>query len=228
MPRIAIVAAMEREIAPLVRNWQKRDLERDGRRHTLFENGDTVLICGGIGPEAARRAAEVVIQEMRPDRIISAGFAGALDPALGVGEILEPQLVINFGDGARIDTGSGRGTLVSFGAVAGSEQKKKLRQAYSAAIVDMEAAAVAQAAEARQVAFSALKTVSDEVNTSLPPLQEFVAADGTFRSARFALHVALRPWLWRTTIALAKNSAAASRSLCAALERYLKTATAGA
>jgi len=216
-----MVAAMEREVAPLIRNWQRRDIERDGRKYTVFANGETSLICGGIGPEAARRAAETVIQEMRPDRVLSVGFAGGLDPALSVGEVVEPQVVINVGDGVRIETGSGEGTLVSFGAVAGREQKIKLRQAYSAAIVDMEAASVAQAAEVRHVAFSALKVVSDDANTVLPPLQQFVSDEGTFRSARFALYVAGRPWLWRTSIALARNSAKASRALSVALERYL-------
>jgi adenosylhomocysteine nucleosidase len=221
MPRIAIVAAMEREVAPLIRSWRVRWIERDGHKYKLFENGDTSLVCCGIGPEAARRAAEAVIRETHPDRVVSVGFAGALDPALAVGDIVEPQFVINASDGARIDIGSGRGTVVSSGSVAGVEQKNKLRQAFSAAIVDMEAAAVAQAAGIRKVSFSALKVVSDDADAVLPPLHEFVAAGGSFRSARFALYVAVRPWFWSATMALAKNSAKASRSLCAALERYL-------
>ncbi|HEY1401440.1 MAG TPA: phosphorylase [Terriglobales bacterium] len=221
MPRIAIVAAMEREVAPLVRKWKVREVEHSGRRYKLFESGETSLICAGVGPEAARRATEAIIQEVRASHILSVGFVGALDPALRVGEVIEPRTVINAADGVRTDTGSGRGTLVSFSTIAGREQKEKLREAYSAAAVDMEAAAVAQGAELRSVRFGALKVVSDEAGFVMLPVENFVEADGSFRAARFTLHVAVRPWLWGATIVLARNSARASNALCAALEQYL-------
>jgi adenosylhomocysteine nucleosidase len=221
MPKIAIVAAMEREVAPLIRTWQVRSVEHGGRRYQLFENKEASLICAGVGPEAARRATEAIIQEVRASHILSVGFVGALDPALKVGEVFEPRIVINAGDGARTDTGSGQGTLVSFSVLAGREQKEKLRDAYSAAVVDMEAAAVAQGAELRGVRFGALKVVSDEADFVMPPVGDFIEADGSFRAAHFVLHVALRPWLWGATVALARNSARSSKALCAALDQYL-------
>jgi adenosylhomocysteine nucleosidase len=221
MPRIAIVAAMECEVAPLIRKWQVRSVEHGGRCYKLFENGEASLICAGVGPEAARRATEAIIQEVRAPHILSVGFVGALDPGLKIGEVFEPRTVINAADGSRTDTGCGQGTLVSFSTVAGREQKEKLREAYSAAAVDMEAAAVAQGAELRGVRFGALKVVSDEAGFVMPPVENFVEADGSFRAAIFALHVAVRPWLWGATIVLARNSARASKTLCAALEQYL-------
>jgi len=220
--RIAFIAAMEREVAPLIHGWNVRTLEEGGRRYRLFENGDAVLICGGIGAEAARRATEAVIQEVRPMRVISVGFAGALDSTLKVADVFEPRTVVNAADGARTDVGSGRGTLVSYAAVAGREQKQRLGTAYGAVAVDMEAAAVAQGAQVRGVEFAALKVISDAADFSMPVIERFIAGDGRFRSMKFALHVAVRPWLWGPTIALARNSARASRALCAAIEGYLK------
>jgi adenosylhomocysteine nucleosidase len=221
MRRIGIVAALKNEVAPLIRGWSVRFVEQGGRRYQLFENGQAALICAGVGAEAARRATEAIVQEIRPFHILSVGFVGALDPALKVGEIFEPRMVINANDGTRSDTGRGMGTLVSFGVVAGREQKEKLREAYGASAVDMEAAAVAQGAEFRGATFGALKVVSDEAGFQMPPVQGFIEADGSFRTARFALHVAVRPWLWGRTIALARNSASASRQLCVALKEYL-------
>jgi nucleoside phosphorylase len=221
MPRIAIVAAMEREVAPLIRKWNVRPIEHDGRRYQLFENEASSLICAGVGPEAARHATEAILQEVRASHILSVGFVGALDPALRVGEVFEPRTVINAGDGARTDTGCGQGTLVSFSALAGREQKEKLRDAYSAAAVDMEAGAVAQGAQLRGISFGALKVVSDEAGFVMPPVDDFISADGSFRRARFGLHVAVRPWLWGGTVALARNSARATKALCTALEQYL-------
>src|ERR1039458_6374189 len=211
--KIAIIAAMEREVAPLIRSWKMRTMEQGGRRYRLFENGEAALVCGGIGAEAARRATEAVIREVNPVRVISAGFAGAIGASLQVGDILEPRTVINTADGARTEVGSGEGILVSSAEVAGKEQKVRLSKAYGASAVDMEAAAVAQGAEARGVEFAALKVISDAADFNLPALDRFVADDGTFHSIRFACHVALRPWLWATTIVLARNSARARRAL---------------
>jgi len=219
--RIAFVAAMEREVAPLIRGWKVGGIVCDGRQYRIFESDDAVLICGGIGAQAARRAAEAVIQEVRPAQVISVGFAGGLDLKLKVADVIEPRLVVNGADGSRTETGSGQGTLVSFGGVADTEQKERLAKAYGADAVDMEAAAVAQAAQVRGIGFAALKAISDTVDFAMPPTEKFVSGRGEFRSAAFALHVAMRPWLWRSTITLSRNSARASRALCTAIEAYL-------
>jgi adenosylhomocysteine nucleosidase len=221
MARIAIIAAMEREVRPLIRSWKVRNMEHGGWGYRVFENGEAALVCGGIGAEAARRAAEAMIREVNPVRLISAGFAGALDDSLQVGDVLRPCTVVNAADGARTDVGSGKGVLVSSSTVADKEQKIWLGKAYGASAVDMEAAAVARGAEARGVEFGAFKAISDASGFSMPEIDGFVANDGTFRTARFACHVALRPWLWRTTLALARNSSKASRALCGALAKYL-------
>src|SRR5450759_5424652 len=99
--KIAIIAAMEQEVRPLIRSWKVRMIEHSGRRYRLFENGDAALVCGGIGAEAARRATEAVIREVSPARVISVGFAGALDASVHVGQVLEPRSVINAADGTR-------------------------------------------------------------------------------------------------------------------------------
>ena len=218
--RIAFVAALEREVAPLIRGWKSRTLERVGLR--LFEEAGAFLVCGGIGPEAARRATEAVIQEVQPSRIVSIGFAGALDPALKVGDIVEPGTVINTQDGARTKSGSGNHILVSYAGVAGREQKAKLRDAYGAALVDMEAAAVAQGVEARGIEFGSVKVISDDAAFAMPDMARFIGPDGRFRQSAFAMHVAIRPWLWGSTMTLARNSDRARRALCGAIADYLK------
>lgn len=181
-----------------------------------------------MGAKAARLATEVVIREVQPERVVSVGFAGALDPALKVADIIEPRTVINASDGSRTETGSGQGTLVSYAAVADREQRGKLGRAYGAVAVDMEAAAVAQGAQARGVECGALKAVSDEADFAMPAMESFITDEGRFQTVRFALHVALRPRLWRTTMALAQNSAQASQALCRAMENYLQRETSAA
>jgi adenosylhomocysteine nucleosidase len=226
MPKkIAIVAAMEREIARLVRNWTVRTIEHDGRRYRLFENENSALLCGGIGGQAARRATEAIIREVNPVQVLSVGFAGALpamrDGQLKVGDVLRPRTVINVADGVRTLIDDGEGILVSSPVVADRDQKIRLGEAYGAIAVDMEAAAVAQGAQARGILFMAVKAISDNADFDMPALDRFIANDGTFRSFGFACHMALRPWMWPTTVELARNSARASRALCTALADYL-------
>jgi len=138
--RIAIVAALEREIRLLVKNWQVSEREHDGRRFRFFENDDVVLVCGGIGTAPARRAAEAVIALFNPDTVYSVGFAGALDSELKVGHVLRPQRVINASDGSSRLLDEGEGVLVSFGSVASPQQKRRLQESFGARAVDMEAA----------------------------------------------------------------------------------------
>jgi adenosylhomocysteine nucleosidase len=196
MSRVAIVAALEREVRPLVREWRVSERDVNGKRFRFFEKDDFVLVCGGIGAEAARRAAEAVIAMYVPKLIYSVGFAGALDPGLKVGSIVGPQRVVNAGDGSSVNLNRGAGVLVSFGSVASPEQKANLRDSFGAQAVDMEAAAVARAAEVRGVEFAAVKVISDECDFRFPSTERFVDSKGQFLEGGFEWFAALRPCLW--------------------------------
>lgn len=217
--KIAIIAALERELKPLTRGWQMSIREHAGRRLKVFEGRNCVVIFGGIGAEAARRAAETAITGYQPASIISAGFAGALTASLKVGDVVIPRHVIDVADGSKFDTGAGEGKLVSFIEVASREQKARLAKAYDADAVDMEAAAVARCAEIHGVKFIAVKAISDEADVSLPEMGRFIA-DARFRMGSFLMFMALRPWLWPGLYRLARNTRKASRALCQALQLY--------
>jgi len=214
------VTALEREVHQLIRRWRNNSRKYDGRNFRFYENDLAVLVSGGIGAAAARRACEAVIKLYQPRLVISAGFAGALDPHLEVGHILTPGLVIDANDSSRTEVGSGNGVLVSFNAVADAKQKLKLEKAYRADAVDMEAAAVARGAEAHGIPFVAVKAISDEAGFEMPSLDKFIAGDGQFQVARYVLFAAVRPWLWPGVIRLRANTQKASSALCLALEAY--------
>ena len=225
MSKIAIVAALEREVSGLTQGWRSVERDYEGRRFVFFERDELVVVCGGIGMEAARRAAEAAIALYRPPLVHSVGFAGALDKNLRIGDIFAPAVVIDARDGSRVEIDSGNrpgtrnGTLVSFMAVAGIDQKANLAQAYGAHAVDMEASAVAAAARAHGIPFDAAKAISDEANSEMPETARFIDAQGRFKTSSFAFFVAVRPWLWPRVALLAKNSRKAARALGEHLER---------
>lgn len=219
-PKLAIVAALEREVRGLIKNWPRVERDFEARNFTFFENDDVVVVCGGIGVEAARRASEAAIALYRPTVVQSVGFAGALHAGLRVGEIFSPAVVVDARDGSRIQIAGGNGVLVTFMAVAGVNQKANLAQAYGAQAVDMEAAGVAAAAHAHGIMFRATKVISDEVDFEIPEMARFIDSQGRFRAASFALYTGLRPWLWGRVAALAANSRKAASVLAGHLRGF--------
>jgi len=220
MIKVAIVAALEREVRPLVKNWRVVEREHEGRSFEFLEDGSkVVLVCGGIGLEAARRATEAVIALYKPEIVQSVGFAGALQPTLRVGDIFSPARVIDAKDGSRVNTDSGSGVLLTFASIASAGQKAKLAEAYGAQAIDMEASAVATSARSHGVRFAVTKVISDEFDFAMPALDRFVSSDGQFHSGRFLGFVGVRPWLWAKVIRLARRSHKAAKTLCHELHR---------
>lgn len=224
MPKLAIVAALERELSGLIKNWSRISREHQGRKFIFFEHDDAVAVCGGIGVNAARRAAEAIIALYHPTLIQSVGFAGALDSSLHVGDVFTPSVITDARDGSRIQSDASQltsedGALVTFMAMAGVDQKTKLAQSYAARAVDMEAAAVGTAARAHGISFAAVKVISDEMDFEIPGADRFIAPNGQFNTAKFILFAALRPWLWMRVATLTRNSSKAAKSLAAHLEQ---------
>ena len=146
MPEVAIVAALEREVAPLVRNWRVAEQEHDGRRFRFFESAKAVLVCGGMGAEAARRATEAMNRDVSALADLSVGFAGALDASSKSARYwsLAPWLMqATESDRHRI----GRGDAGQFSGGSGHRAESQAGAAYGAQAVDMEAAAVAKGAD---------------------------------------------------------------------------------
>ena len=234
MSKIAIIAALDREIQPLVKRWPSTRIPHEGREFTLYEGEHAIAICGGIGAECARRATEVAIAHYSPGMIISAGIAGALVPDLKVGDTIFPACVIDVDDCSRHETAVkdspigesalSRTLLLTHSEIASVAQKYQLAKSFGAHAVDMEAAEVARSAEFHNLPFIAIKAISDELNFAMPEIQPFIRA-GQFDTRRFLFHVTARPWLWIPVMKLARNTRTASDNLCAWLRESVLTNT---
>lgn len=234
MKNIAIIAALERELHPLIKNWPATKAQHEGQEFTFYEGKHVTVVCGGIGPEAARRAAEAAISKYSPELLVSAGVAGALVPELRVGETIFPSTIVDTQDGSRHQTAIqkaplgktplARTVLASHPEIASAAQKQQLAKSYGAHAVDMEAAAVARAAQVHGLPFLAIKSISDEMNFELPDMARFIK-NAQFQTARFLLHLAFRPWLWIRVFRLARNTRIASENLCAWLRESALTNT---
>lgn len=229
MPRVGIVTAMATEVWPLIREWKKKphpyqNRGRVGHPLEFFEDEDAVLLCGGIGHEAGKRAAEAVIEYAKPSCLIATGLAGGLKPEWTLGRTMVAAEVVDEATGRRFKTAYGEGTVVSSRQIARTDKKRELAARFAADVVDMEGAAVAEVAEAYGLPFLAVKAVSDELNFELPPLQAFVDAEGRFQGARFGFWAAWHPQWWPAIARLKRRSDLAAKALAEKLREVIEEA----
>ena len=161
---------------------------RQGRRG----NREVVLVESGPGGHRAAKAAQAMIDAYRPRLMVSAGFAGGLDPRVqrqdlvvatsltrppspsgrGAGGeggelALDPAALVPWLDEVR---NLHRGRLLTFDRVVRlREEKQQLGRQHDALAVDMETFAVAEVCRQRAVDFFAVRAISDAVDDELPP-----------------------------------------------------------
>ncbi len=213
MKHVVIISALEREVQALIVSHRKDAATLPGTSLRCYTHENAWIVCGGIGPQAARAAAQAVVSARRPDLLVSVGFAGALHPGLRSGDLVEPAIVIAADTGKSYPTRSGVGALISASHIADAAYKSELHAKFNGKAVDMEAAAVADVAAQNGIAFIALKAISDEAHVTLPDLTAFIDARGNFKLGGFLRHIAIRPFLWPGIGRLARNGGRASATL---------------
>ena len=212
---------------------EARHLGAATRRHeslTPLADG-TLLAVSGMGGAAAARSAQLLI-DAGATALASWGMAGGLDPALAAGTIFLPSEVIS-PDGVSVTTarhwrerlGSALATqrplthgrlLTSSKAVGSLAAKATLFREMGAAAVDMESLSVAEAAEARQLPFIAVRVIVDSAADALPQAVTAAAdTEGHLQIWRLMGALARTPADLAPLIRLARRYRAANRSLAA-------------
>jgi adenosylhomocysteine nucleosidase len=211
---IAIIAALPREIAALVRGT-KADAEWLKLGVWLYRVDGTVVVAAGMGAERAAAAVEAALAASDVRMLISTGLAGGCAPGVVAGSVMEGGIVVDVRTGERFAVADGAAgvTLVTTEAIASVREKARLAERYGALLVDMEAATVARIAREKGLGFRAIKGVSDAYDFELSSLGKFAGERGSFRTGAFALHTALRPWEWAKTMELGRGSTKALERL---------------
>jgi adenosylhomocysteine nucleosidase len=184
-----VVFAIAREAAPFARSV------RPGVR----------VVVSGMGAVRAAAAIEALGPEV--GRVTCAGFGGALDPALRIGDIVaadRPNAAI----------------LTVPAIVAPPADKLQLFRTTGARIADMESAG-AFAACRRRIPCTAVRAVSDTADEALPPDLAALLDGGNVSAWAAAKLLFRRPSALRDFRRLARNTTIAAR----ALARYLEAAT---
>jgi adenosylhomocysteine nucleosidase len=223
MTRTAIIAALPGELSPLVHGWPHST--RNGVRFWAQRNEEEewIAACAGMGQDAASRAFAALEEGGPIDLVFSIGWAGALTHETPTGTAHNVAGVIDArtGERFRCDAGAGSLWLVTSPRVAGHFEKKRLASTYSAALVDMEAAAIARLAQMRGLPFYAIKGVSDALDDDLPDFNRFLSPAGQLQPVRLALWALLRPKYWPALIRMGENSKKAANGIKESLLGFL-------
>lgn len=180
---------------------------------------DTFVVTGG--GQSARLEAELDEEaEMFPGIILSAGVAGALDPALRTGDI------VIHGEAAVVSHLRRALPYAMLGAVIGSDAivvdpgaKAELAKRTGAVAVDMESHVAARLAKRRDLPFGIVRVISDTAQRGLPPAAMVgMRADGGIALGAILGSLARRPGQLPDLIRTGQDANHAFRGLSAAFD----------
>jgi adenosylhomocysteine nucleosidase len=248
---IGLVAAMPEEIRPLLQRAGKLRLEHvSGFNLYRFAVGDreAALIESGIGAERAARATGILIDTVRPCMILNFGFAGAVLPGPGVGDVVMADRLLFFkerlfteepglhrelsgrlallletacrGNDFRVH----RGTFVTTGEIVAKQRLAGLLpDGTGNPVLEMETAAVARAAARAVIPLVALRAVSDGAEEELGfTIGEITDRNMNISTGKLLRTIAGKPRIIPQLIRLARNSRIAGRNLAVALVALLE------
>ena len=224
MTRVLVLTALDIEARGLARHLGLPPVP--GARLAHFGNG--ILELAAVGLRAARLTERAVNWRAR-DLVISAGVCGALAPALSVGALVVPTVVLG-PDGGRWMTASvpglgANGALLTVGDVVESAaQKARLWMETGALAVDMESAPILAWARERGTPAAVVRAVADDAERGIPAaLAAAVRDDGRVRPLRAVSAALSRATALGDLLELRAGTEAALKTAAAALATMART-----
>lgn len=233
---IGLVCALPLELSDFVGHWSKVKTYTGGKftfRGGLYEGIRLAMVESGMGAERAQRATEALLDAHSPKWIISTGFCGALSSEMNVGDIVVANKITTPShDELSVDIGMtsdssrklyvGR-TVTVDQMIRSVAEKKELADATQSIAVDMETHAIAAVCRARKTKFMAVRAVSDDMSTDLPP--EVLSLVGETGAVRFGAVVGAlwkRPGSYKDMWRIREHAMLASENLAKFLDGVVR------
>jgi adenosylhomocysteine nucleosidase len=238
MGTIGLIAAMPDEIRPFLRLAQPATRLYRGKFpmwRLRIGSVDVCLVESGMGIARATAATEAIVAAASPTAILSFGFGGATLPGLRVGDLavgtmcwfvgtegLAPRQGIDrklAGELAeeldRACGGVARGEIITSPRILKKgDLAHSLPAGIASPILDMETAAVAEAAHRHAIPLVSLRAISDGAAEEFAfSLDEFTDDDMAIRPLKVLATIARKPWIIPQLLRLARNSRVAGKRL---------------
>lgn len=237
--RLAFIFALPEEARGMLKagEWERVPSSASRARYLgSVASVNAVLAVSGIGRANAEEATREVIEQYKPDAIVSLGFAGGLTAGDAVGDLVvadtlmpiegtrvigEPidsasTLVQTSRDALEVKDISARfGLCLTTSHIASNpEAKTSLGKTMEALAVEMESYWIGQACRDNNVPFLAVRSIVDTVDHLLPSfVAEYTFEAGMKSRWRQVLPVLLRPWCIPGLLRLGAASARSQKSL---------------
>jgi adenosylhomocysteine nucleosidase len=192
-----------------------------------------LLLETGVGRRAIETAFDWLLAAVpRPRLLVYAGFAGALDPTLRIGDVLCVNEVVDTAGRSWhselpadrwAGTQSGR-LFTADQLVATPDEKQRLAAVHGARIVDMESAHVAARCIRAGIPFLCVRAVSDAADRPLSPSLVRLLSGGRVSGLRVAMTLCRAPSMVPALYRLAFDTRIAARQLAHALDTPLTVA----
>ncbi len=134
--------------------------------------GETAVWHTGVGPERCAARLSALLEKERPEYIISAGFAGGLDPGLAPGAVFVAE---NYSSPALLEAARRVPGERFYGRLSTQERvvesveaKRVLFERTGAAAVDMETETIFRLCETRGIPLLSVRAISDAAGEPLP------------------------------------------------------------
>lgn len=230
MGTVAFICAMPMELRPLSRRLRLRRDEVGGRPARTGVLGDrrVVAIVTGMGTARAAAATDQLLTAITPDRVVVVGITGAVEDETPIGTLVVPEVVIDGATGRRhrpepLAPGPASGTMWTTDLLTPPEALPALRR-QGVVSLDMETAAIAQCCEARGIAWSVFRAISDRASDGSVDAEIFQLSnpDGTPNVPAVARYVVRHPLRLARMASLARGAKLATeRAATAAIDAVL-------
>ncbi len=205
---IAVTFALPAESSGFLRLLQNKSKRRNNGITTIAGKIDDCTVevfHTGVGGNACRQRMARFLQDRQLDCLISAGFAGALNDQLRVGDLL---LAKNF---STVELSGTPNSLATFpihianlltvpSMIDSSEERNRIAQTTGAVAVDMETEFIARSCAEHGVPLLSLRVISDTPRHPLPapPSVLFDLDEQRTHLGRLAFYMAKNPTaIWR-------------------------------
>lgn len=190
---ISIIAATQEEISTFIsrlHSVEKTQLDKVKFIEGKFLDIPITIIISGVGIKKAKTATEQVIKRFKPKFIVSAGFAGALNPKLQIGELILPDYAVSLNNSDKkhffnslpyISFKFNKGVVLTENRfINDPKEKLDLFLETEADIVDMETWGVLETAEKSSAKVISVRSISDTTKQNLPRMEMIYGRDSTF------------------------------------------------
>lgn len=194
----------------------------------MLKGGRESLITG-MGRRNASTKFENILRRLSPDRVITSGFAGALNPDLNIGDVLfEEDFDAGLGDSLKA-AGAKPGNFHCSARVAVTiAEKAELWKTTQADAVEMESSVIRNLCRQHGIPSATVRVISDTAHEDLPlDFNAIMTANQKISIPRLAGALLKSPRTIPRLLELQRNTRLAARRLADVLHKSMRALRSG-